>query len=125
MSNFDINDAVDLLQERYGFNAHFRINPLVNEVNIAPTKIFSHNPKRVGYIVVNLSVNPIYVCFDNAVSAARGIYIAPNGGAFVTMVKDDFILCTLELWGMSTANNQDIFVVSVEIARKGGKNASK
>ncbi len=107
--------AFDLIQERYGVRCQEYFNPITNQVDIAPTKIFSNNPRRIGSIVVNLSANSIYVAFSNQVSAAYGIWLAPNGGSYVLMIKDDFTLCTMEMWGMSSVDNQAIFTISIEL----------
>lgn len=108
-----VASLADLIQNRFGAKTDYRINPMVEEVDIAVTQIFNNNPKRFGLVVVNMSGNTVYLAPDAQVSAARGFLLVPNGGSIHFNWIEDFQLCMLPYYGMSTGDNSDIFSLEV------------
>lgn len=108
-----VSSLADLIQNRFGAKTDFRINPSVDEVDIAVTQIFSNNPKRFGLVIVNMSANTVYIAPDSQVSAARGWVLVPNGGAVHFNWIEDFQLCMLPYYGSATADNSDVFSLEV------------
>ena len=115
MPENDVQSLANLLDREYGIKTRSVINPLVEEVDIAVTQILGGEPKRVGSLIMNLSANIIHVCFDPQVSAARGIFLAPNGGSVNFVWSQDFNLVSLPLYGSAAADASDIISVSLLI----------
>lgn len=115
-----IKNVSDLLHREYGVRTTYRENPLVDEVGVAVTKIVGINPLRVGLTIVNLSGNVVYISPKNNVSAARGILLQPTGGFFSINWRNDMELCILDWYGISTAVNQDIYVLETTLLPEAG-----
>lgn len=103
----------DLLQSVYGISGIHRINPLVDEIDIALTRILPSNPNRLAFVFINLSDQNIYLSPDSDAGADHGIWIAPNGGSFIVQWDKDLILPTLEWNGVAGADNSDIFIIEI------------
>jgi hypothetical protein len=103
----------DLLERQFGVRTDYAINPLVADVDIAVTQIFGANPKRLGFMIMNLSANTVYIAPDQQVAAARGIMLVANGGATGLIWNEDFEMVCLPWWGTATANNSA--VISIEL----------
>jgi hypothetical protein len=95
----------------FGFTTHYIENPLVNEVAAAVTQIMRGNPLRVGLVVVNLSGNTMFIAPTNNVSAAHGIYLAPNGGSASMVWDRDFEMCSMPWYAIAGAANSDVYVL--------------
>lgn len=108
-----VKSLADLIQNRFGAKTDYRINPMVAEVDIAVTQIFSHNPKRFGLVIVNLSANNVFVAPDPQVAAERGWMLVPNGGTIHFNWIEDFQLCMLPFYGTAGADNSDVFSLEV------------
>lgn len=99
----------EMLFQLYGVRTTYTINPLVEDVDIAVTRILPHNPQRTSFVFYNLSANAIYISPRNTVSATEGIYVAPNGGSVVLTWDRDFELCSMEWYATAGANNSACF----------------
>lgn len=101
----------DLLQNLYGVKSFPQINKLVSQVQNTVTQILSSNPNRVSFLVVNLSVNNVYISPQNDVSSTKGIYIAPSGGAISLQWDKDFELVSQPFFAIAGAINSDVFIL--------------
>lgn len=99
------------IKSLFGFTTHYTENPLVNEVGVAATQIMRSNPQRVGLVVVNLSGNVMYIAPNNQVTAASGIYLAPNGGSASMVWDRDFEMCSMPWYAIAGAANSDVYVL--------------
>tara|TARA_Y100000310_G_scaffold181737_1_gene181741 strand:+ start:1410 stop:1766 length:357 start_codon:yes stop_codon:yes gene_type:complete len=85
----------------------------VESVGVAAAEVIRNDPERVFALLVNLSLNTIYVGFDQSVSSARGIVLASNGGSYQTDVEEDFTLPARSMFAVSTGANSNLFVLTV------------
>lgn len=76
------------------FNGEFEEDTDTLSVGTAQSQILRADPERVFALIVNLSVNAMYLGFDQSVSNSRGIKLSPNGGFVIYNARDDFILPT-------------------------------
>lgn len=101
----------ELLEGLYGVKTTYRINPNISSVGTTALKLLNNNPNRVSFLVVNMSVNALYVSPMQDVSSTKGIYIAPNGG-FATFQWDrDFELVGQEWWCIGGAAATTLYVL--------------
>lgn len=108
-----IQSLDDLLEVEYNVKTTYRVNPLVVEVQNALTLILPNNPKRLGFVFVNLSANTIYVAPDTDAAADHGILLAANGGSVNMSWREDFNLCALNWYGLATGANSDFFAIEI------------
>ena len=103
----------NLLLEKFKIKTHSLVNPLVAAVGVDAIPIALNHPDRVGMVIVNLSVNILYISPLPTVAAAAGIRIAPNGGA-VSMTWDvDFELVSHDWYGIATGAGSAVFISEI------------
>ena len=85
----------------------------VESVGTTAAEVLRNDPERVFALLVNLSVNTIYVGFDGLVSSARGIVLAPNGGSYQVDVEEDFTIPINSMFAVATAASSNLFVTTV------------
>lgn len=108
MAGLNLSDMIDAL---FGVKTFYRINPVIDEVDATVTQILAGDPRRLFLLIMNLSGNAIYIAPDNQVATTRGIYLAPTGGSISLIWDRDMELVSQPWFGISTAANQDIFVI--------------
>jgi len=108
----------DLLLERFKLKTRSLVNPLVAAVGVAAIPIALNHPDRVGIVVINLSVNVIYISPLSTVAAAAGVRLAPNGGAVSMIWDEDFELVSHEWYGIATGAASAVFISEI-IGEKG------
>lgn len=95
--------ARDLVQERFGAP----VNPVVNRsgssVDATAARIFVNDPDRLGFLVVNLSVNDLYIGPFPDVSSTKGIRLGPNGGNVSLVWFEDFEITAWEWFAIGSA----------------------
>ena len=64
-------------------------------------------------LLVNLSLNTIYVGFDQLVSSSRGIVLASNGGSYQADVEEDFTIPIRSMYALATGAASNLFVLTV------------
>jgi hypothetical protein len=111
MADNYVKSLADLIERQFSIRTTSRINPVVDEVDIAVTQILAANPKRVGLLILNLSANTMYIAPDENVGAARGIFLAANGGSVSMKWDHDFEVVSLPWYGSATADNSDVFIM--------------
>jgi len=100
----------DLLKQRFGIQTRNVENPLVAAVGVAAIPILLNEPDRVGFIVINLSANVLYISPLPTVAAAAGIRIDANGGWRSFAWDEDFELCSHDWYGIATGAGSAIFI---------------
>jgi len=98
-------NVAELIEKRFGMVTRANANPLVDEVNIAITRVLPNNPNRLAWIILNLSANNVFIALDNDCSPAHGILLTPNGGSATMIYEEDFEATCWEVYGVATANN--------------------
>ena len=108
-------DALALIERKYGVRVTPFENPEIAQVGIVPLILFRNNPRRIGFLVMNLSANAMYLGFTQDVGAAYGITLAAGGG-FVSMnLDDDFTLPSREWWILAAGLASPLYSLSLEI----------
>lgn len=108
-----VQSLADLIQNRFGAKTAYRQSPVGFNIDIAVTQIFSHNPKRFGMVIVNLSDNRIYISPDPHPGIDHGILLVPNGGSVHFNWIDDFQLCALSFYGSAIVNDSACYFLEV------------
>lgn len=110
-------NVAELIEKRFGIVTRAQANPLVEEVDIARTRILPNNPNRLAWIIINLSPNNIFIALDMAVAASHGVLLTPSGGSATMIYEEDFEATCWEVFGIAAANNSDVFALEVVIDR--------
>lgn len=87
------------------------IDPLISTTAV---KILNNNPDRLGFLIVNMSNNTLYVALDGTVSASRGIIVASLGGFLSVFYKEDFVLAGREIWAVASGADTSVYIIEVE-----------
>lgn len=105
----------ELLEQQYGVKTVYETNPLVPQLEASPviTRFLPYNPRRLSFVLVNLSA--VYICVgpDSNVSLTRGIYLVPNGGTLSMVWTEDFEMPTFEWYGLANGAAAEIYVLEV------------
>jgi hypothetical protein len=104
----------DLYEKLYGFKTEKLENPVTDYVTSTATQLLKNDPCRLSYILFNLGSTDLYLAFDNAPSDTRGILVSKSGGYFSLDFKDDGILVTYPLYGVTSSAGY-VFLVGTKI----------
>ncbi len=116
MAEIHPGSLAELLELRYGVRTTHRINPTGNIAFVAAVQpVLAANPKRLGFVVLNMGANNFYMAPNDVPAADYGILLVPNGGALTMRWNVDFEIVTLPWYGISNAGGTDIFVMEVMI----------
>ncbi len=108
----------DLLMERFKVKTRPRRDPLnVSPIGITPVVVLANNPNRLGFVIMNLSANVVYLDLENEVNAGVGTEVGlrldANGG-FVSMAWDaDFQMVAWAWWAVATAAPTRLTILEV------------
>jgi len=107
----------DFLIKKYGAPTRSIDNPMVEPgvVGVAPVQVLRRNANRVGYVIVNLSANTIYMGFEADVNAARGILLDPAGGQVGLWIEEDGELAQKEVWLIADGAASVFYVNELEV----------
>jgi len=75
-------------------------------------QVLGNDPERVSVLLINLSLNTIYIGFNESVGSANGIILTPGGGAVAYDVENDFLIPTLQVNALATGANSSLYVLS-------------
>lgn len=109
----------DLLMERFKVKTRAVRDPLgVGAIGADAALILANNPNRLGFVIMNLSAETVYIDLTQAVSAALGFEVGlrldPNGG-FITMIWDeDFQMTAWAWWSAATGAARMAIIEIVE-----------
>jgi len=70
----------------------------------------------VFWLVVNLSVNVVYIGFDSDVSATKGIWLDANGGWASMAVDEDGEAVAYGVHALATGAASAVYVLEIEKA---------
>lgn len=104
----------DLLMERFKVRTRGVENPLaVTSLGVTPLLILGNNPNRLGFVIINLSDNAVFVSLTNEVASTRGIRLSPNGGQMIGVWDEDFQLVGWAWWAVAGGAGSAIYVVEI------------
>ena len=93
--------------------------PAASEAGTAATVLFPPHPDRLAWVLINLSVNPIYLGLTDAVTALHGFRVAPNGGFVCMRWDEDLGLVGREWWVIAPAGASAYYWL--QVIGEGGK----
>ena len=102
-------NLADLLEERFKVRTRAVENPKQTSVGTTAIEILANNPKRLGWVIVNLSSNTLYISFSNAVSSSRGVRLNANGGEASMVFDEDFHAVGWAIWGVASGASSAIY----------------
>ena len=108
-------DLATLLVEKFKCKTRAVENPVATSIGATAALVFNNNPNRLAWILVNLSVNAIYLALSSGVSATGGIYVSPNGGWRSMIWDEDFQMTGWGIWAIAPAGASDIYSVEVVV----------
>jgi hypothetical protein len=88
----------ELLREKLGVGSYPAVNRRLAQAGVAAALVFTNDPNRIGFYLVNLSLNAMYAGPFNNPSSTRGFYIGPNGGSLIVDWREDGHLVGWEWW---------------------------
>ena len=103
--------AAEFVARKYGGDMQDAV--AVESVGTTGAEVLRNDPERVFALLVNLSVNTIYVGFDAQAGSARGIVLAPSGGTYQVDVEEDLMIPTYGMFALATAASSNLYVMSV------------
>lgn len=103
-----------LIFQKFGVRTRVVENPVVSSIGITAEVVLKNNPDRLGFVIINLSENAVYIGIDKEVATTKGIYLAPNGGTLSVFYGEDFELVGYEFWGVASGAGSVIYVLEVE-----------
>lgn len=103
--------ARELVEDRFRAPVNPVLNRSSSSVDATAARIMISDADRLGFLVVNLSVNDVYILTDAGVTTTRGIKIGPNGGSISTVWFEDFELVAWEWFGVAPIGASSILVV--------------
>ncbi|KKN19097.1 hypothetical protein LCGC14_0949250 [marine sediment metagenome] len=94
------------------YNGVFAESVAVDSIGITPLQIFGNDPERGLILLVNLSVNTIYIGYDPQVSSLRGITLGANGGSYSVNIRNDFQIPSMAHYAIATGVTSNLFRVT-------------
>ena len=104
---------VELLEERFRRRIRAVENPVLTSIGTTALQVLSNNPNRLGWTIVNLSTNVIYLSFANDVASTKGIRLDASGASASAVWDEDFILCAWAVWGVASGAASAIYAVEI------------
>lgn len=103
-----------LIEQKFGVKTRPIENPVTTTVGATAEQILKNNPDRLGFTMINLSANDIYIAISKDVATTKGIYIAPNGGSVSMYYEEDFELVGYEWHAIASGAGSNIYILEVE-----------
>lgn len=97
--------------KRFGFPTRAAFHTV--SVGITATQLLDNNPRRIAWLIVNISVNQGFANFDNSVSSSNGIILGAAGGSISTAVDEDGETTGWTLFGICTGAAGNFWVYEV------------
>ncbi len=102
-----------LLADKFGVSTRPIENRLPGPAGIAATPILPNDPNRLGWTIINMSANVMYLGLTQGVSAVNGIILAANGGRASAIWDEDFILVGREWWVIAAGALSNYYTLEV------------
>jgi hypothetical protein len=103
----------DLIAERFNRRVRAVANPELTSVGTTASILFNNNPNRVGFLVMNLSPNLMYVNITHEVSSSNGILLDANGGGFVGIWDEMFTPVAWAWWIVAAGAGSNLFSLEI------------
>lgn len=101
----------NLIQERFGGRTDSRRNPVVSQLGVTATEFLRPNDDRLQFILINLSLFPVFILPDSEVSTSNGIRLIASGGTIISNWEDDADLVGVSWFGIGDGGAANILVI--------------
>lgn len=102
-----------LLEDFLQVKAYPKVNPETDTVGTTPVTILRNNPNRVAWVIVNLSLNDVFILPAEDPSATKGIRLGPSGGSASANWLEDMELVAWEWKAVASGAGSAILVLEV------------
>jgi hypothetical protein len=100
-AGYTFGAALTWTQGEYGYLIS-EVESFPSIATVAPANQFlPNNGDRLGLVIINTSLNNIFVGLSNQVSSLFGILLTANGGSLTANVRQDLTLPTRAWFGFS------------------------
>lgn len=82
-------------------------------VGTSASRLLPNNPRRVYYLLSNLSSSDVYLAFTSAVSTTSGLKLVAGTGIAEVNASDHGEEVVSEVWAVSSAASQTVMVLEV------------
>jgi hypothetical protein len=103
----------NLIEDEFHTSFLERENPEGTSVGTTSALMLRSNANRVAFYLINLSVNTIYVRPTLAASSSEGIFVAGNGGFFITNWRDDFTLPSKDWHIVASGAGSNYYLIEI------------
>ena len=103
----------ELIEQEFGVHTTERENPENQTVDATAVLLFRNNPRRLGFLVINLSANTLYIAPRPDVSSTLSIALQPNGGSITMVYKEDFTVPTREWYCIGSGVGTDFYSMEI------------
>lgn len=110
-----VQTVVDLIEQEFGFPVETRENPVLSTIGLTNDIFLRHDPRRVAFVIVNLSSNDLFIRPNGPATSALGIQVVSNGGSAIFNWKEDFTVPSLEWNCIGSAVGTTFYVLEVLI----------
>jgi len=83
----------------------------VEVIGTSAVEVLGNDPERVFTLLINLSVNSIYLGFNEQVGADNGILLSANGGLMILNSKEDYTLVGRAIYGLASGASSNLYVL--------------
>lgn len=112
-----------LLERLYGTRFTPNENPVTTTVGTSATAIMRKNPSRVGFLVVNQSLNNVWIRPNFPASTVLGGRLDPNGGNASALWLYDGEVVSSEWFAIADGAGSSVYVLETVIDATGIKPA--
>jgi hypothetical protein len=103
----------ELLIDKFKVETRSLVNPVVAAFGAVAVMFLRNNPDRLGFVIFNLSVNPMYISPLATVGAAAGIPMLIQGDGIAMVYDEDFEMVGYEWYGIAPAGASAIYVLEI------------
>jgi len=103
----------DVIDKIFGVKNSGRETPIAETIGTTALEVLPNNPSRLGWTIINLSTNVIYVGDSAAVSSTNGIRLSASGGYVGWKVGEEFHLVTDGVWCVASGAGSVIKCIAV------------
>ena len=106
-------DLRELIDSQFGVLTSYRINPVNATVAVNVTRILGINPNRLGFTIMNMGANDVYVSPVVTVAVGNGILLQPSGGGVSFIWNEDFNIVGLDFYAIADGGNSNIYLQEI------------
>jgi len=106
-----MSTARELVLARFGAPVNPVVNRSLSSVGATAARLFINDPDRLGFLVVNLSVNDLFIGPFPDVSATKGIRLGANGGNVSLVWFEDFEITAWEWFAIGSAAGTTLLAI--------------